>query len=140
MTYTFQLLTFSNTLSNRFFIYSLSHLNIISSFFYSFFNIFLFFLYSIYFFKFQPAIFFFFNFITFSDFAAKRQQEERNFFYFSCLILLVDFNDLTVLEFEKTTRRIQEKKYKGKASFHLFCEKQWRESMREKKSKRKRKN
>ena len=61
-----------------------------------------------------------------SPFVAKREQEERIYiniyiyiyiYSFSCLILLVDVNDLTVLEFEKTTRRIQEKNIKAKHPF-----------------------
>ena len=103
------------------------------SFKYYFFILFLFFLYSfltVIFFKFPTAIFFKFHNIF--KFCSKREQEERIYIYiyiyiaFSCLILLVDFNDLMVLEFEKTTRRIQ-KNCKGRASFHLSCERQQRE-------------
>jgi len=69
--------------------------------------------------SFKYYFFIFLNIFLFflcrSPFVVEREQEERItpffffFFSFSCLILLVDVNDLTVLEFEKTTRRIQEK-------------------------------
>ena len=86
----FSYLFFSNTLSNRFFIYSLSQLNIISSFFfYSFFNISLFFLYSFLtdiFVKFPTTIFFKFHNIF--KFCSKKRTRGENisfflFFFFS---------------------------------------------------------
>ena len=135
MTFIFELPTFSNIFSYRFFIYSLSHLNIISSFFfYSFFNISLFFLYSFLttiFFKFPTTIFFKFHNIF--KFCSKREQEDRIFFFF---ISVVWFCWLTsMISWCWNLRRQQEeskKNYKGRASFHLFCEKQRRKSIRKK--------
>ena len=106
----------AKSISNGFFIYSLSYLNInFFIIFLFFFNISLFFLYlflTAIFFKFPTTIFFKFHNIF--KFCSKKRTRGENIYiyiyiYFSCLILLVDFNNLTMLESEKTTRRIQEK-------------------------------
>ena len=99
--YTFQQILYLFSISFKYYFFIL--------FFYYYFNISLFFLYSFLtniFFKFPTTIFFKFHNIF--KFCSKKRTRRENI-YISFLILLVDFNNLTVLEFEKTTRRIQEK-------------------------------